>query len=115
MLEADFRTVYVVADAPSLQEGAQHLAPAVIVLDLSLAGRESANLLMQVSELSPTSKVIALSVHDDPAVAQMALASGALGVVLKRSIGSDLHPAITAVMRGEQYVSSGFELSMPGS
>ncbi len=115
LLEADFKTVYVVADAPSLQEGAKHLAPAVIVLDLSLVGRESANLLKQISELSPSSKVIALSVHDDPAVAQMALASGALGVVLKRSIGSDLHPAISAVFRGEQYVSSGFKLSRPDS
>jgi len=115
LLEADFNTVYVVGDALSLQEGAQHLAPAVVVLDLSLAGRESARLMQQVGELSPSSKVIVLSVHDDPAVARMALASGARGVVLKRSIGNDLHPAISAVLRGEQYVSLGFKLSRPDS
>jgi DNA-binding NarL/FixJ family response regulator len=115
LLEADFKTVYVVGDALSLQEGAQHLAPAVIVLDLSLAGRESASLLKQISELSPSSKVIALSVHDDPLVVRTVLTAGAWGVVLKRSIGTDLHPAISAVLRGEQYVSSGFEMSGSGA
>lgn len=115
LLAAEFKTVYVVADAPSLQEGAQHLTPAVIVLDLSLGGRDSANLLKQVFELSPTSKVIALSVYDDAAVARTALDAGAHAVVLKRSIGSDLHRAISAVMRGKQFLSKDFTLSDTGA
>jgi DNA-binding NarL/FixJ family response regulator len=110
LLAAEFKTVYVVADTPSLQEGAQHLAPAVIVLDLSLGGRDSSGILEQVFSLSPTSKVIALTVYDDAAVANAALAAGVHAVVLKRSIGSDLHLAIGAVMRGKQFVSEDFRL-----
>jgi DNA-binding NarL/FixJ family response regulator len=114
LLAAEFKTVYVVADVLSLQEGAQHLTPAVIVLDLSLGGRDSTSLLEQVFSLSPTSRVIVLSVYDDAAVARAALAAGAHAVVLKRSIGSDLHRAISAVMRGIQFVSKDFKLLEQG-
>jgi len=110
LLEAEFQTVYVVGDAPTLREGAQELAPALIVLDLSLAGPDSPRLLQEISLLSPTSRVIVLSVHDEAAVARLALAAGAHGVVLKRSIGRDLPCAISAVLRGEQYVSTDFGL-----
>jgi DNA-binding NarL/FixJ family response regulator len=41
----------------------------------------------------------------------MALASGAQSVVLKRSIGRDFLDAVSAVLRGEQYVSSDFDLT----
>lgn len=111
LLAAEFKTVYIVADVQSLQEGAQHLTPAVIVLDLSLGGRDSTSLLKQVFSLSPTSKVIALSVYDDAAVARAALNAGVHAVVLKRSIGSDLHDAIGTVLSGKQFVSKDFELA----
>jgi two-component system response regulator NreC len=111
LLEADFQTVYVVADAPSLREGAERLAPALIVLDLALESRDCSRLLREIRELSPASRVIVLSVHDEAAVARTLLASGALGVVLKRSIGSDFQCAVSAVLQGEQYVSSDFQLA----
>lgn len=111
LLEADFQTVYMVADAPSLREGAQQLTPALIVLDLSLGGRELPRLLQEIHELSPASRVIVLSVHDEASVARMALASGAQSIVLKRSIGRDFLDAVSAVLRGEQYVSSDFDLN----
>ncbi len=101
----------MVADAPSLREGARELTPALIVLDLSLGGRESPRLLQEIHELSPASRVIVLTVHDEAAVARMALASGAQSVVLKRSIGRDFLDAVSAVLRGEQYVSSDFDLT----
>jgi len=111
LLEADFQTVYVVADAPSLREGAERLAPALIVLDLAFESRDCSRLLREIHELSPASRVIVLSVHDEAAVARTLLASGALGVVLKRSIGSDFQCAVSAVLQGEQYVSSDFQLA----
>jgi len=110
LLETAFETVYVVADSQSLREGAHRLMPGLIVLDLSLAGPEFSGLLKEVRDLSPESRVIALSVHDQATVARLALASGAHGVVLKRDIGSDLQSAIDAVLGGDWYVSHGFGL-----
>lgn len=111
LLETAFQVVYVVADPQSLQAGALRLLPDLIVLDLSLPGRESPALLKKIRALSPNSRVIVLTVHDEPAVARLALASGAHSVVLKRSIGSDFLCAIAAVLRGEEYVSPGCGLS----
>lgn len=111
LLEADFETVYLVSDVLSLREGAQRLKPALIVLDLSLAGDASSDLLSDIGELSPTSRLIVLSVHDEAVVARTALAAGAQSVILKRSIGNDFLSAVSAVRRGELFVSSGFELT----
>jgi DNA-binding NarL/FixJ family response regulator len=113
LLEVDFETVYIVSNVLSLCEGARRLQPALIVLDLSLAGQASPRVLRDISKLSPASRVIVLSVHDEAVVARAALASGAQSVVLKRSIGNDFLSAVSAVRRGERFVSSGFELPEP--
>jgi len=111
LLETSFHTVYIVADSASLKEGAQRLSPALVVLDMSLLGSDFAVLLKEVHELSPESRVIVLSVHDQSSVARQALACGAQSVVLKRSIGSDLLMAVSAVLRGEEFVSPGIGLN----
>ena len=112
LLETAFQTVYTVADTQSLKEGALRLLPAVIVLDISLESSGFPRLLSEIHELSPESRVLVLSVHDQPNVAQTALACGAHSVVLKRSIGSDLLTALSAILRGEKYVSPGFGISV---
>jgi DNA-binding NarL/FixJ family response regulator len=109
LLERVFRTVYVVADAASLRDGAQRLAPTLIVLDLSLASGEFAPLLQNVRRLSPGSRIIVLTVHDETTVARLALATGADSVVLKRCAGTDFMRAVDAVLRGEQFVSPAFD------
>ena len=110
LLESTFETVYTVADTTSLKEGAQRLSPALIVLDLSLEANGLKHLIDEVRELSPESRVLVLSVHDQATVARTALACGAQSVVLKRTIGSDFLTAVSAILRGEEYVSPGFGL-----
>lgn len=112
LLETAFQTVYVVADTSTLREGTLRLLPTLIVLDLSLAGRNSTQLLEEIRDRSPSTRVLALTVHDEAAVAQLALLAGAHGVVLKRCIGSDFMPAIDAVLLGEKYVSPDFGLAV---
>ena len=111
LLETTFQTVYIVADAQSLKEGAERLSPALVVLDVSLTGDDLTSLLREIHELSQESKVIVLSVHDQASVARKILESGAQSVVLKRCIGSDFLTAISTVLNGKEYVSPGFGLS----
>ncbi len=111
LLESAFQTVYIVADAVSLKEGARRLSPALVVLDISLLGDDFPDLLKEVHDLSPESRLIVLSVHDQASVARQVLAKGANSVVLKRSIGNDLLAAVSAVLRGEEFVSADFGLN----
>jgi DNA-binding NarL/FixJ family response regulator len=50
--------------------------------------------------------VLFLSQNNDAEVVQAALGNGAQGYVLKADAGSELLPAIKAILRGERFVSS---------
>ena len=109
LLETVFHTVYLVSDTSTLRDGALRLLPALIVLDLSLAGHESAAVLREIIDLSPATRILVLTVYDEPSVARMAISAGAHGVVIKRCIGSDFMPAVDSLLRGEEYVSPDFD------
>jgi DNA-binding NarL/FixJ family response regulator len=93
-----FKTVVMVADEDSLQETADRLHPDVAVVDLSLARQSSLQWLQRLHERCPDLKLVVLSAHDESSVRQASLDSGADGFVLKRSIGTDLLPAIESVL-----------------
>ncbi len=94
LLETAFGTVVMVADEASLLEGAGRIRPDVAIVDLSLARDRSLSWLQALRGRNPGLKVIVLSVHDEPNVRRAALEAGADAFVLKRSIVTDLLPAI---------------------
>jgi DNA-binding NarL/FixJ family response regulator len=105
LLETEFETVFMVADEASLLEGAEHLNPAIVVVDLSLAAGDLRSLVASVTERSPGAKIMMLTVHDECSVATAALAAGAEAVVLKRRLTTDLLPAVNALREGKRYLS----------
>jgi two-component system, NarL family, response regulator NreC len=107
LLETEFETVFMVADEVSLLEGAGRLNPALVVLDLSLAGGDLRGLLDRVTGSLPGAKVLMLTVHDEAIVAEAALAAGAEAVVLKSRLSTDLLPAVDALRAGTRYLSPG--------
>lgn len=105
LLETTFAGVFMVADQASLMEGAERLAPALVVVDASLAQGDLAELLCSIRARAPAARLLVLSVHDESAVVDAALAAGADGLVLKRAIATDLMPAVDALLAGRHYVS----------
>jgi DNA-binding NarL/FixJ family response regulator len=107
LLAAMFEAVVMVADESSLMESTERLAPKVAVVALGLAGGNGENgfgLMRRMRQRFPKLKVILLSVHDEPTVARAAIEAGADGFVVKRSIASELLPAVEAVLAGRRYV-----------
>jgi two-component system secretion response regulator SsrB len=107
LLETIFNAVVMVADETSLFESAERLKPVLAVVDISLARGTSVEWLGRLHHDCPDLKLIVLSVHDEPNIRRTALESGADGFVLKRSIATELLPAIDAVLAGGRYVSPG--------
>jgi DNA-binding NarL/FixJ family response regulator len=105
LLETVFEAVVMVADERSLFESAERLQPTLAVVDLSLARGDSLRWLQQLRARCPNLKVVLLSVHDEPSVGRSAMAAGADGYVLKRTVATELLPAIDAVLAGQRYVS----------
>ena len=107
LLETEFDTVFMVATEAALLEGAERLQPAVVAFDLSMSHGDLGGLIAHIRAGAPGAKVLLLSVHDERTVAEAALAAGADAVVLKRCLGTDLLPAVDAVLAGQRYLSPG--------
>ena len=99
LLETTFGSVVMVADEASLLEGAARLQPEVAIVDLSLALNSGLGWLLALRQRCPDIKVIVLSVHDEQSVRSAAIEAGADAFVLKRTIATDLLPAVEIVRR----------------
>lgn len=104
--EAD---IDVVAETDSLRSVMDHMHarhPDVLVLDLGMpswgGGIETLNRLRKDAR---DTRIVVLTMDDDPASARRALDNGALGLVLKEMADSDLPPAVRNASRGHGYVS----------
>jgi DNA-binding NarL/FixJ family response regulator len=103
LLGTEFDTVVMVADERSLCESAERLRPRLAVVDLSLAHGDVAGLLRRLRLRCDGLKVILLSAHVEPAVAQAVRDAGAEGLVNIREIASDLLDAVDDVLRGDAH------------
>ena len=79
----------------------------MILLDIGLPNLNGIEAARRIRQVAPGTKILFLTVDSDADMVQAALSSGAQGYVLKADAGSELWPAIEAVLQGKQYVSSG--------
>ncbi|MEW6404822.1 MAG: response regulator transcription factor [Chloroflexota bacterium] len=97
----------VVGDASSGTETlslAEQLQPDLILLDLSMPSLGGLDALPLLRKLTPSARILILTMHDDPQYLRQALKKGASGYVLKKAADTELLSAIRAVLRGEVYV-----------
>jgi DNA-binding NarL/FixJ family response regulator len=85
----------------------QLLRPDVLVLDVVMPQMDGLESLKRVKALKPSPQVVMLSMHGDLPTVQQALQSGAVGYVLKQSVGDELIAAVRAASRGSVYLSAG--------
>jgi len=100
--------VEVVAEASDAEEAARRTLghkPTVLVLDLSMPGTPSLEVIPMIAEKTPETAIVVLTMQKEPAFARQALQSGARGYVIKHSAAAELVAAIRAVVRGETYIN----------
>jgi DNA-binding NarL/FixJ family response regulator len=77
---------------------AEELQPDLIVLDIGLPTLNGIEAARRIRKLSPESEILFVSQESSADVVQEALSLGAGGYVLKTRAGSDLLPAVEAVI-----------------
>src|SRR4051794_37990600 len=92
------------ADAEEAVARTAKLAPDVVLLDLVLPGRSGLEALPDLLSAGTGSKVLVLSMQDDPAYVRKAFAGGASGYLLKEAADSELVQAIHDVAEGRRYL-----------
>lgn len=97
--------VICVSDGLEAVRKAEQLQADLILLDIGLPTLNGIEAARRIRKLSPESRILFLSQESSADVVQEALNLGALGYVAKAQAGSELLPAVDAVLRGMQFVS----------
>jgi two-component system response regulator NreC len=83
---------------------ARALKPDVILLDVVMPGESGIDVLPQLKKESPETRVLVLSMQDDPSYVREAFAAGASGYVLKEAADEEVVAAVREVAGGGRYV-----------
>jgi two-component system response regulator NreC len=102
--EADFKVVGEAANAAATIAEVAAQRPDILLLDVSMPGGGGIAALDEIRKASPATRILVLTMHEDPAYLRVALVSGASGFLLKHAAGRELVTAIRAVLQGRTYV-----------
>jgi two-component system, NarL family, response regulator NreC len=101
--------IEVVSEAGTAEDAVRTVLghkPAVLVLDLNMPGElTSLDAIPKVAEASPGTRVVVLTMQEDPEFARRALRAGAAGYVLKEAADAELVEAIRRAAAGETYLT----------
>lgn len=98
-LESGLEVVAEVADGPGVVDAVTRLAPDVVLMDVNLGEMSGIEATRVLTAQHPRVKVIGLSMHVDPEVAQAMCAAGAVAFLAKSGNVRDVVDAIRASVR----------------
>jgi two-component system response regulator NreC len=103
--EAGFEVVSEAGDAETAVRTVLGHKPRVLILDLNMPGElTSLQAIPRVAEVSPHTRVVVLTMQEDPEFARQALRAGAAGYVLKEAADDELVEAVRRVADGDTYL-----------
>ena len=105
LLKFYFEVVGSAADGTTALEMVLLTKPDVAVLDISMPGMTGIEVAAKLKTKGSETKVVMLTVHEDPDFVRSALNAGALGYVIKSDMATDITKAISAVCEGKVYIS----------
>ena len=102
----EFEVVAEASDVDGALRAVLGHTPDVLVLDLNMPGEQSSlEALPGVTERSPATKTVILTMQEDPEYARRALRAGALGYVLKEAADTELVEAVRRAADGGTYLN----------
>ena len=112
-VQRDMAVAGEAGDGLEVVRKARELQPDVVLLDLTMPGPPSGEVIRQVLRASPKTRVLVLTMHDDAAYLASALTAGATGYVVKKVADSELLTAIRSVHAGRTFVDLTQSLDTP--
>lgn len=103
-MEPDLEVVAEAGGVATTVSSLEAQTPDVLILDVHLGAENGLDAMPTLLDASPTTRVLVLTMQDDPAFARKALRAGASGYVLKEAPRSELIEAVRAVARGQTYL-----------
>ncbi|KPV52969.1 hypothetical protein SE17_12330 [Kouleothrix aurantiaca] len=107
--EAGCAVVGEASGGPAALDLAARLHPDVIVIDLMMPGMSGLEVMRQLRERAPRTRIVVLSMHADAVYVREALRAGAVGYVLKEAPSAELVEAVREAALGRRYLSHALE------
>ncbi len=106
-LFADNGEIEITGESGTLQEAIEMIKikrPDIVLLDINLPDASGLDAVPLIRKFSPGTRIIAVSMHNQPAYAKKMLRMGAKGYVTKNSSRDEMFKAIEEVMNGRVFV-----------
>ncbi len=98
----------VVAEADDIDSARRYTRghkPDVLVLDLNMPGGSTLEAIPSIRDESPDTRIVILTMQNEPAYAREALGAGVLGYVLKEAADTELVEAVRRAAAGDTYLN----------
>jgi DNA-binding NarL/FixJ family response regulator len=115
LLADECDVVGTVSDGRTLVSESVRLKPDVDVVDIAMPLLNGIDAAKQLREAVPQTRIVFLTMNEDPDLAAEAFRVGASAYLLKRSAASELLTAIREVLRGRSYVTPLITQGLMGS
>lgn len=102
--EDDLKSVGVLMSADNLCEEVTARGADVVLIDLTMPGRDPLDAIGEMIERCPDSRAVVMSGYDDKATIDAAMDRGAWGFVSKHSDITQMLKAIRAVSQGSVFI-----------
>jgi ATP/maltotriose-dependent transcriptional regulator MalT/ActR/RegA family two-component response regulator len=103
--QGGFRIVGEAGDGREAIDRVRALTPDVVIMDITMPDFNGIDATRQIVSEVPSTKVVALSIHEGTEFVEEMLLAGAAGYILKDSVPQDLVIGIKKVIQGEVFLS----------
>lgn len=103
-----FTDIQVVGEASNAKQALEMTTihhPDLVLMDLSLPGRSGLEAISDILQVEPVTRIVMMSMHDDPVHVRDALDRGATGFVVKDAAPLELDLALRAASLGQIFLS----------
>jgi two-component system, NarL family, response regulator NreC len=102
--EEDMLVVGEAANTSQAVQAVEELRPDVVLMDISMPDVSGLDIIKDMKQSVPESRILILTMHNDEGYLRKALSSGASGYVLKQAANNELLAAIRVVSQGGTYL-----------
>ena len=103
--QSDLNVIGEAADAAAGLATVLELEPDLVIVDITLPGRNGLELIKDIRAKLPDQAMLVISMHDETLYAERSLKAGARGYIMKDSDRGSFIQAIRSVLQGGFYVS----------
>jgi DNA-binding NarL/FixJ family response regulator len=115
LVESEFPGVEILTNAAGLLNVAAASQPDLILVDIKMSGLNRLDAIRRLREVSPGTKVLVVTMNDEPEYVLEALRAGASGYVLKWCAVLELVTAIRGILNGQSYMTPSVSESVASS